>query len=77
MDPDPQPRWPRAPSTEELWWYLFGDPRNPTDRGMLGRLEDQLVELSSRMGRLTRMGWAILLLLLGALLTAAANLIHH
>lgn len=77
---DPQgmpPHWPPAPSTEGLWWYLFGDPRNPNDRGMLGRIEDRIEAVRQSQNRLTRMGWAILLLLLGALAAAVFQVWVH
>lgn len=43
---------PEQRAYEDLWVQLFGDRRNPDDRGAIGRLDDRL----SRMER--RAGWA-------------------
>jgi len=63
---------------EELRDYLFGDPRVREDVGVVGRLTRSIEELGRRVDRLTHLAWAVLLVLLTALLALLVQLgIHH
>ena len=64
-----------ALTAPELARYLFGDPINPDDVGLIGRLGTQLEATNQRVDRLLRLAWAIFLTLVVALLTLATDLI--
>lgn len=53
----------------QIVYYLFGNPLDPRDLGIIGRMEQ-------RVDRVTRLAWAILLLLLTAMLTLLADIIN-
>lgn len=58
----------------ELARYLFGDPLDDRDEGLIGRLSKQLELANKRVDLLIRLAWAIITLLFGALLTLAVDL---
>lgn len=69
---------PQPPLGQDgLWVYLFGDPRNPNDVGVIGRLETEIHELSQSVKGLQKVGWAFVMALFVAALGLIANLIRH
>lgn len=58
----------RIVTVEDLVRYLFGEPLDPRDLGLLGRL-------SRRIERMERLLWSIFLVLFTASLALIANLI--
>lgn len=66
----------RAPVTaEELARYLFGDPLDPRDVGIVGRLMAQVDANTRQVGRLLRLAWAVLIVFIAAILTIAGDAI--
>jgi len=75
--PDMPPSVPRQQITaEQLAYYLFGNPMNPQDKGIIGQMQDQVKQL-------VRLGWAMLFTFTAAFLAAVGALIvdlltqHH
>lgn len=70
--------WPeREMSAPEQFRYLFGDPRVRADTGLLGRFAKAIDDLDAKVSRLLRLAYALLTVLVAALLALAANLIAH
>lgn len=57
-------------TTQQLVHVLFGNPINPQDKGIIGQLQDQMRQIIN-LGRL------VLIAFVGAIFTAAADLIVH
>jgi hypothetical protein len=85
----------KEPTAGQLARYLFGNPFDPRDSGLIGRLmrqHDDLAEqvkqsnetlreemraTNRRFGRLMGMGWAVILLLIAAMLSMIGTLIYQ
>jgi hypothetical protein len=64
----------RPPVTaEELARYLFGDPLDPKDVGIIGRLMEQVERNTKVVGRLLGLAWAVLIVFIAAVLTLAGD----
>lgn len=59
---------PEQRAYEDLWVELFGDRRNPDNRGTIGRLDDRLERLERRAAWATAAG-------IGAMLTLVVDLV--
>jgi hypothetical protein len=66
---------PQSPRDNDLWVYLFGDPRNPSDSGVIGRIETEVKALRAMVRSVLRLGWAIVVTLLAVLGTLIASLV--
>lgn len=60
-------------TAEELARYLFGDPLDPQDVGIVGRLTTAVERNTRAVGRLLALAWALLLVFVAALLTVAGD----
>lgn len=58
----------RPVTVEDLTYVLFGNPINPQDKGLIGRMQDQ-------MKTIIRLAIAILLALIGAILTFSVDVL--
>lgn len=85
----------REPTAGQLARYLFGNPFDPRDPGLIGRLMRQHDELAEqvkesnetlraemqatnrRFARLMTMGWAVIVLLIAAMLSMIGTLSYQ
>lgn len=71
----------RPLTAEDLARYLFGDQMDPNDTGLIGRLMEDMKNLRVTTQRQVRgvlmLGWAILVVLIAALLSLVGNLLLH
>lgn len=64
---------PEQRAYEDLWVQLFGDRRNPDDRGAIGRLDDRLAKLERRAAWATAAGITAVLALTVDLIVRAVG----
>lgn len=69
MPPIP-PDNPTPITAQQLAYVLFGNPINPQDKGIIGRMQDQVRQLVA-------LAWAFLLTFIAATLAFAFDLILH
>ena len=71
----PRTRAPHELTAPELARYLFGDPLDPKDAGLIGRLQNTIETSNKRVDRLLRLAWAIMLLMVAACVTLITDLL--
>lgn len=62
------------PTAGQLAYYLFGNPMDPKDVGMIGRLDNRAATLEKRVNTLIKIGYAIMLLFIAAVFGLLADL---
>ena len=65
------------PTTPELAHYLFGNPWDRKDNGIIGRLNEEIHQLRVSVRNVMRMAWAILLIMLTATLALVVDVLSR
>ena len=67
---------PGQPLTaEQLAWYLFGNPFDPSDAGVIGRILLHQEKINKQISALLRLGWAVLIVFVAALITVVLDML--